>query len=73
MSHEIATARVNARLGLVDEEDLAGEAADGRRGGALEGAPPAVGGERVERVEGVDRLCERFRRGGKSKILEMKK
>ena len=45
MSHEIATARVNARLGLVDEEDLAGEAADGRRGGARGGGCRVETGE----------------------------
>ena len=37
--------RVNARLGLVDEEDLAGEAADGRRGGARGGGCRGEAGE----------------------------
>ena len=45
VSCDRATARVNARLGLVDEEDLAGEAADGRRGGARGGCCRVETGE----------------------------
>ena len=45
MSREIATVRVNARLGLVDEEELAGSRADGRRGGARGGGCRVGAGE----------------------------
>ena len=52
---------------------VAGES-NGSLEGAREGGPPATGGERVERLEGVDGLCAtRFRRRGKSKIWEISK
>ena len=35
--------------------------------GARKGAPSAVGGERVQRLDGLDDFCERFRGGGKAR------
>ena len=49
----------------VDEEDVVLGGA-GVFIGCLDGDPPVVGGELVERVEGEDGLCgTRFRRGRK--------
>ena len=63
--------------GRGDEEEVLVDGRAGESNGsfeaAREGEPPATGGEGVERLEGVDGLCEtRFGRGGKSKIWEIK-